>query len=225
MNRDEQRNRHETNLISHNNLNQIDYYHPVDQSSGGTWFGFNNCGFVMALLNRYQDTNTQAKTSRGIIIPTLLQSNSINDINTRLNNLSLPDFQPFDLIITSLTSCHRFSWNGKDLTNTEIPLNCPFVLSSSSIDSDFILKHRYQLFDQFKQQQNQSQNTILKNFHLQQNKKDTSSSVFMSREHTHTKSLSQVVLNKDTLKYAYYTEQNLKQMPLQCQTIDLNLSC
>ncbi len=42
MNRDEARFRHETNLIQHHTSAQTEYYHPVDQSSGGTWFGFNS---------------------------------------------------------------------------------------------------------------------------------------------------------------------------------------
>ena len=54
MNRDELRTRQETNEILNQSSDLTNYYHPVDLLSGGTWFGYNNKGLVMALLNRYQ---------------------------------------------------------------------------------------------------------------------------------------------------------------------------
>jgi len=231
MNRDEHRHRHETNQVRHIKSAVTEYYHPVDQSSDGTWFGFNNYGHVMALLNRYQENNSKACKSRGTIIPDLLPLQSTSEIMSAITHLGLIDFEPFDLIYSDYESILRFSWNGKQLNKIEIANNMPYILSSSSVNMESIFAYRSKLFDSFTQiKSNKTEEKILKNFHLYQDINDTSSSVFMSREYTHTKSICQVTLSLDELSYQYYTQNNLQKRDnhmnnLRCQIINLSLIC
>ncbi len=198
MNRDEFRGRDELNSINHSNGNCF----PVDKASGGTWFGFNQQGTVMALLNRYQDSQVLTKTSRGILIPQLLQSNSIDLTLNQL--LAQYLFNPFDLVSTNQTHLIQYGWTGKKLIKAK--QNIPFFISSSSVDSQIVLSHRMNLFTKF-QPVNQEQ--ILTQLHLFQDGSDKSASIYMSREQTHTKSISQVVIENNSLTFNYLTEKNL----------------
>lgn len=229
MNRDEAILRCESNQILQNSSIQTTYYHPVDKSSGGTWFGFNNHGFVMALLNRYQESNNNAHESRGLIIPYLLQFKSKDKVLTEINHFSLENFNPFDLIISNSESIHQICWDGMQLSYQDIDLDQPFILTSSSINSDYVFNHRYELFNSFnKANSNVTPELILNNFHLCQNKNDDGSSVYMSRENSHTKSISQITLNKQQLNYQYYNQQHLQNLkkklhPILFQNISLKL--
>ena len=59
MNRDELRTRKEAGVLHSKSINDIRFFHPVDLVSGGTWFGVNNQGVILALLNRYQAPQTK----------------------------------------------------------------------------------------------------------------------------------------------------------------------
>jgi uncharacterized protein with NRDE domain len=202
MNRDEYRTRHESNKIKCNN----GCYYPVDNQSLGTWFGFNQNGMVMALLNRYQDQHLDksinSPSTRGIIIPQLLQAKSYETVFSDL--LAKHLFNPFDLMVINSTKVTQFSWNGINLIQTEHGF--PYFISSSSVDSDAILAHRKQLFLDFKAV---NQQQILSHLHLAKDESDTSSSINMSRDSTHTKSISQVLIENGKLTYHYLTENNL----------------
>lgn len=207
MNRDEQRERVESkNIYAENNL-----YYPVDKKSGGTWFGFNQHGIVMALLNRYQDTSitsTCNTTSRGAIIPLLLTYQQIQQVNSALLSLPLSEVKPFDLVVNSNHTIMKYSWNGTDLNRQKY--KSPFFLSSSSVDAKTVLPYRKQKNITFLSKQNKVKaENILLNLHLSQDKKDTSSSILMSRRLTHTKSISQVIIKDNELNYQYIDEKKL----------------
>ena len=204
MNRDEFRGRDELNTINHSNGNCF----PVDKISEGTWFGFNQQGVVMALLNRYQDSQVLTKTSRGILIPQLLQSNSIDSTLNQL--LAKYLFNPFDLVTTNKAHLIQYSWTGNKLI--KVKQSTPFFISSSSVDSQIVLSHRMNLFTKFSPV---NEEQILTQLHLSQDKLDKSASIFMSREETHTKSISQVIIEKNEINYYYFTENNLQKLEME----------
>ena len=240
MNRDEYRNRSEVNTIKHTTSQSIQTYYPVDKLSGGTWFGYNNQGSVLAILNRYHEANVKNPTSRGIIIPQLLKQPSFTKAYENLKELLLNNtFNPFDLIYADIFETHKLSWNGEKLIKIQLCHNNAFMLTSSSINKDDVLTKRYQYFKKFNENHlnpHKCQFNILNKLHLQQDTDDKSSSILMSRSETHSKSICQLILSKNKLEYYYFNEQDLihlentsqsrnsqSDMYLQCQHNELNI--
>ena len=216
MNRDEVRSRDETNEIEqHDGI-----FYPVDKTAGGTWFGYNEHGTVMALLNRYQDKQIETENSRGLIIPALLKS---HNISVDLDKLLEKDFNPFDLIIINHIQIIHCCWNGKELSIST--KSYPFFISSSSIDPQRVLNFRTRKFFDFEAK---SGRNILTDLHLVQDINNTSASIYMSRDITHTKSISQLCLKSESLNYHYFTEESLTKLSkkdpyLQCQNLSLEI--
>ena len=94
MNRDESRARHEAGIKARE-ASKVNLLFPVDGLAGGTWFGINDSGVVMALLNRYQAQHVRNPITRGKIIPNCLSRGSYNNIFEHLNN------QSFFLLMTN----------------------------------------------------------------------------------------------------------------------------
>ena len=69
--------------------------------SKGTWFGINQDGLAMALLNRYQDPIKDTKLSRGRFIPKLLLEKNFEAIKNKFQKLHDQNDNSFDLIILS----------------------------------------------------------------------------------------------------------------------------
>lgn len=212
MNRDESRQRAEAGI------NQWQGEHtqalfPIDGLAGGTWFGINNTGVVMALLNRYQDPQVKNAPTRGQIIPSSLEQGSCANIINYLNRCDFTGFNPFDLFLITLNSEHHFSWNGQKITITQ---HCKEAMqfSSSGFDTALVLKKRQIRFEQQLKQHPQKAwqaKQILSQLHLHQDPLEPSNSVLMDRPHTHTKSTCQVILQESQNQFNYYPEASLAQ--------------
>jgi uncharacterized protein with NRDE domain len=227
MNRDEARNRTEANLIKQKTHTKTNAYYPVDKSSGGTWLGFNNYGTCLALLNRYHEAQHDNAISRGLIIPQLLAYDKLTDLEKALQEILKDKHNPFDLVFTDSKQVIKFSWNGHQLNKQKIIPSQPYMLSSSSVTTDKVLSIRAKKFQEYTKQHHQPHaQHILKTLHLQHQPSDASSSIFMSRADTHTKSISQIIINKGTLNYYYFDQLQLQLSPTnysQCHHKNLKL--
>ncbi|MBL4773476.1 MAG: NRDE family protein [Alcanivoracaceae bacterium] len=236
MNRDEARNRYEANIIKQVNNNTIQFFYPIDQLSTGTWFGFNNYGIVLALLNGYHQPHTDNAKSRGCIIPSLLKFDNLRQIEQKIDILLQHNFNPFDLVYTDTTRVIKFNWNGTNLLKDELSLQYTsnpqaYMFSSSSVDTQNILSKRADIFSAFRSNNAaylDNPEYILSNLHLQQDNSDSSGSILMSRFETHTKSISQIVMNNKKLDYYYIDETqmaiNSKLLPYRkCHHKNINL--
>lgn len=217
MNRDENINRPEGALVKTSQL-----LFPSDLPSSGTWFGVNQQATVMTLLNRYHDVNpalaeSTKKKSRGLIIPAALAHATTQQIIAYIRALDFVNYEPFDLLIFSHKKSMQFSWNGKLVKEYLIEPQKGLMITSSSVSTQAVIEHREKLFNSWMQQQTFSNNKTLaentiKQFHLIQDKSNPSWSVFMDRQHTHTKSICQLLVNDDDVQLAYYNQQKLAQI-------------
>ncbi len=199
MNRDEQRNRPEANMLSVTDTHCF----PVDERSQGTWFGINAHGLAIALLNRYQDTHHHMTAqSRGTIIPILLKCSTFQKARTALDTPNLNDFNPFDLIILNKNKYLHATWDRECLNINTHTLNRPFFITSSSERGAEIIEHRHAMFRNFIM----DKGNIIKDLHLNEDQNDKSSSILMNRENTHTKSIVQATLSSQTATIQYWTE-------------------
>jgi len=124
-----------------------------------------------------------------------------------LKQLMENNYNPFDLICYEKNLITQFSWNGQSLSQQHKEF--PFFISSSSVDTQRILKYREELFLNFKAINSYK---VLNELHLVEDEKDKNSSIFMSRKHTHTKSVSQITITKQDIKYSYFNENELKEL-------------
>lgn len=151
MNRDESLTRSEGEPILHKVSGQWQYWYPVDALAGGTWFAVHANGWVLALLNRYQDEseNTVASggTSRGLLIPALLKHTDYAAFKRHFLSLSLEGFAPCDLWCFRHGERLQISWNGRNQQRLAFYDSKPFLTVSSSTDIEEANAYRRQCFE------------------------------------------------------------------------------
>ena len=212
MSRDEARLRSEAGLKQQQFAN-IQVLYPLDALAGGTWFGVNNTGVVMALLNRYQDPQSEDTTTRGAIIPAALAKGDYCDVLEHLNESDFSCFNPFDLWVMGIDSSYHYSWNGQRVTATK-RLEKALQFSSSSLNTELVLGKRHAQFALWLTQQVEGTwraPQILQQLHLHQDPLNISDSVLMDRPYSHSKSICQVHLQASQYQFSYYPEASLNQ--------------
>ncbi|MGV6850557.1 MAG: NRDE family protein [bacterium] len=222
MNRDEHKARDEAKKlqINYDQQSQLKSAFPVDLLSSGTWFGVNNAGVIMALLNRYQDRveSKSIQRSRGSIIPSLLKSGSIDEVNEKLKCFNASGFEAFDLYAFSSEYYLHFSWNGEIEKLSKQRHESFFFTSSSSVSYEQTFALRKEGFIRSMQDEKRHKKNLPEQIlkaHLFQDQNNTSQSIFVERETIHTKSICQVVMDEQQTKLDYFTQHNLKQMKAQ----------
>lgn len=201
MNRDEQRSREEEGKLFFSD----DTCFPLDKLSQGTWIGMNNNGLVFALLNRYQEPHYKNNMrSRGEIIPALLHSFTTQEAVQKLKEFTFEKFNPFDLVIISIEKLLQVTWNGQHLKIEDKDFQKPFFITSSSEKIEEVLEYRQDIFAEFTKNYSNNAEFILQKLHLQCAKDYENLSICMSREKTHTKSATQIIISSDAIEMFYW---------------------
>jgi uncharacterized protein with NRDE domain len=210
MNRDEARLRHEAGLRQQQQ-NGLKLLYPIDGQAGGTWFGVNNHGVVLALLNRYQDPQFSSAPTRGNIIPQALAYGDFNLVKKHLSEQNYQGYNPFDLLLVANDKCLHLSWNGRHLS-TYIVNEKALLISSSARNTDAVLAKRQEHFQQWLRRTPElSAEAVLQHIHLQHNPDSQADSVLMDRSDAHSKSICQVLVDANCCEFNYYPEASLQQ--------------
>lgn len=204
MNRDELIEREEDAPLLHHLSYEVHAWYPVDAVSEGTWFGVNNYGLVLSILNRYQENNPQALVSRGKIIPYLLVNKDIMSCLKSLEKMHLHHFMPFTLLLVQGDMLIKVVWNGVEMSQYANSYSKPFLITSSSIELESVTAWRKRAFDNFLFMNKHLNPQLLMNFHTSGAKDNLSYSVNMTREGRHTKSITQVVLAQEYARVRHY---------------------
>jgi Transport and Golgi organisation 2 len=89
------------------------------EPDGGSWIGVNDRGLALALINWYERPQRESAlmTSRGVVIPHLLEADGIRAAGALLKNLPLARINPFRLVAISLSqsTIREWRWDGKTL--------------------------------------------------------------------------------------------------------------
>lgn len=215
MNRDEARSRHEYPALFYPDGGTKIVY-PRDAQAGGTWFGVNCAGVVLALLNRYQDPQLEGKRSRGWLIPELLTLNSVSEMRGRFNaQFAFDEYNPFDLVFIDAEQIIQLSWNGC-VSNWQIH-NAPCFFTSSSLRPVDVIALRQAHFDEWLNSRIDLPLTaeqIVHQLHWAEGA-DPETAIRMRRLQTHSKSLCQVSLAPEMLALCYWNEATLNQLDAQ----------
>ncbi len=215
MNRDESLERSESTPLFSEESGQGSwrYWHPVDGAAGGTWFGVHANGWVLALLNRYQDqqtvqsdavTSRRVKTSRGHLIPSLLQYDDFSQLKKALLSLRLENYSPCDLWCFSPTERIQVSWSGQRHMRSTNTSNSPFFTYSSSTDVEEAGHYRKAQFQRFLEGTRSAEHALV-DLHQDPCSHNASLGFNMSRPGRHTKSICQAILGEGAPSLHYMT--------------------
>ena len=133
---------------------------PLDGDFGGTWLAVNDGGVTLALHNAYtaaRDPGPEPPggyTSRGLLVLSLADAESADDVRRRLRSLPLDSFRGFLLTTFGPDGRPRLArWTGDELVFAEASeRSMPLV--SSSFDTDEVRSRRVELFRRLKQELN-----------------------------------------------------------------------
>lgn len=200
MNRDEARDR-AAEVPPSIHHDDVSWLAPSDSARGGTWIGTNDRGVVACLLNGYVegDSFLRAKAtegkSRGAIIPWLMTLGGAHDIrDATMTNFDPHRFMSFSLIVVQHDSLDAFHWRGGgDLLHESHQDEWTFF-SSSSWNTDDVIAWRRRAFEDWCEG---GFATIgaLPSLHVLYPEGKHEWSPLMDREHTCTRSITQIELS------------------------------
>jgi hypothetical protein len=179
---------------------------PRDPDGGGTWIGVNRAGLVAAMLNRNsgphegqigsgfrRTSSSRHPTSRGIIVPFLLQFERAADALAHLERLSATSFAPFRVVLVD----GRFTWTaagggGLRLEVERYRLVRPHVFASSGLGDALVERPRRRLFQELVLNRRNGLLAAQAAFHRHHWPNAPAISVLMSRVDARTVSRTQV---------------------------------
>ena len=219
MNRDELRTRNEAGILHSTSAGETRLFYPVDAVSGGTWFGVNNKGVILGLLNRYQAPETQEAVTRGTIIPEALAQGNAHAVAEWLAAIDYRSRNPFDLFLVSRKAVQHFSWDGQDYLVSDVSFKHWFMFSSSAIQTEEVIAFRSSFFQAWHLEVGKKvddSDEIIRGFHMIQIPGMEGHSVLMDRDMAHTKSVIQADLmgKQLTLKYIPDVQEQSLDAPL-----------
>ena len=122
---------------------------PLDPAGGGTWVATSDAGLAFALLNVNGTAAAPVgRTSRGLVIPTLLGCDGLEAATSRALKLDCRDFSPFRLVMADARGCAVFSWDGRDRGLELLRLARPLLLTSSGLGDALVEAPRRRLFEE-----------------------------------------------------------------------------
>ncbi len=207
MNRDELRTRKEHGLLHSRSGARARLHYPMDVASGGTWFGVNNRGVILCLLNRYQAPQKDTATSRGDIVLRALEQGDYDSIADWLEKLDTKPYNPFDAFLVRRKKILHFTWDGVTWNNEEPGFRHWYLFASSGVLIEEVTAFRQNLFHAWSQEIGNKladADEILRGFHLIQIDGMETHSVLMERERSHTKSVIQAELDSRIVRLRYF---------------------
>ncbi len=208
MNRDEAVDRHEGPPHRWLDSDQPRRWFGTDKASGGSWFGVNEFGLAIALLNRYQAHNPDASRSRGELIPSLLPAPDRSAAERRLNAASWSLYAPFDLLLIDQWGISHHQWDGQCARHWEEPPG-PALYTSASVASSTATLYRQRVFRRHLASGSPPDADALLELHRTRCPERPALGLLMERPGRHTKSLCQALLGNDSVHTRHLTRKQL----------------
>lgn len=86
---------------------------PLDREAGGTWIGFNQKDVLVAVTNRWTDTNLDGERSRGLLVRDALAEESAEDASRFIEReLRARSYRGCNLLVADPTAAVLLEWDG-----------------------------------------------------------------------------------------------------------------
>jgi len=182
---------------------------PTDGDFGGTWIGSNEFGISVCLLNDVNLTggsrphlSDRPYTSRGLVLPALMNSQSVIEVCERLWKSDLTTFAPFTLAaLEPNQDAAVVEWTGAE-KNVLLSADRYLPLVSSSFDADNVRAKRRMEF-QGLQSRRKPDAELLHRFHEDHGPRRDAYSPCMHRPDAETVSFSWVKVTPEEVDFFY----------------------
>jgi hypothetical protein len=184
----------------------VRYLAPIDADAGGSWFGANEYGVTLCLVNHYPQISSSAAAtrifrSRGLLLTGLMDCGSSAAAVQRLRIEKLEQYRPFLLLAFELHK--RFfmiEWNGtamqtRQLNSGDLPM------TSSSFNTAEVVSLRRENFAKLRVENNRA---ALIDFHRSHVPERGAFSVCMHRNDAETVSFTHLQVTNTTAALRYY---------------------
>jgi hypothetical protein len=199
---------------------------PTDPLAGGTWLAVNDAGLVLALLNGNPPTRDRAAPkpprSRGEVIPSVLDCDSLSAALSACEQLSYRDFAPFRLVLVGGGLVADVRWDGCEPMVMSRLLGAPQMFTSSGLGDHLVEGPRRMLFEQMFESGAESWEAAQYEFHRHRWAGREHLSVNMSRESARTVSHSVITLDAVEAVFAYHPD--APDQPAELTTVRLPLA-
>jgi len=191
----------------------LDSDHPkrwfgTDEATGGSWFGVNEYGLAVALLNRYQEHNPEASHSRGELIPSLLRAPSRSAAEHQLDTTAWPLYDTLDIFLIDHNGMTHTQWDGRCTQRWYEPPG-PSLYTSASAALAAATLYRQRIFRRHLTSGPPFDPDRLINVHRTRCAERPALGLLMERPGRHTKSLCQAVLGDNHIHARYFTRSDL----------------
>jgi hypothetical protein len=127
---------------------------PIDPVSGGTWVAGNDAGLAMTVLNVNQEGRKKGTTSlprsRGMIIPSLLHSDTLTSALSQATGLEQTRYAPFRLVLADRKEWAEVRSDGQRLKlMSRTAIVEPVFFTSSGLGDHLVEEPRRRLFVEF----------------------------------------------------------------------------
>ncbi len=196
MNRDERQDREAEISPVHDGT----AIYPRDGAAGGTWVAATDAGESFCLLNRYDAVEYAPTASRGEIILRCIKNSA-----GWLSPETLSAYISFTLLHVTLNTLQQYDWNGVTLECSAPSIEPYFHLSSSSWNAEQVLAFRKEQAETWwKEGAALDVEKNIPTYHIKSVADKEAYSVCVSRPHTHTKSITQIAVEKGAIPNMKY---------------------
>ncbi|NQU09882.1 NRDE family protein [bacterium] len=198
--RDEQRSRAIAEPPAIRTVRDVRSLAPRDPQGGGSWVGVNEFGLSLSLLNYYPQPESAPPgphPSRGLLLTSLLDTRSPDEIAGVLGQRPLAEYPPFLLLTVAPRVRPRLvRWDGHRLASE---INPAPPVTTSSFDPAGVARARQEQFAALRHSGTQA----LRHYHLSRDPRGDAYSVWMNRPEARTLSLSHIAVTRETITFDY----------------------
>jgi hypothetical protein len=123
---------------------------PQDPQGGGTWIAANSAGLVFVLLNAHPTTvpPPSALRSRGLVIPSLADAATLEEVAFRIDDVPATQFAPCRLLAADGLDVAEFVMRNGHWGVAMERIDRPLLFTSSSLGDAIVAGPRRMLFQQ-----------------------------------------------------------------------------
>jgi len=198
-------------------VGELELFFPKNVKAGGTWFAVNKHGRAACLLNgafvNHIKLDKHTK-SRGQL---LLDSFTYPNAKVFSEAIELENVEPFTLLMLDYSSgtLNQFveiRWDGEKKYVKQLSTTTPQIWSSVTLYNPEVQEKRNNLFSNWIENNSDSKNKNIMNFHFSKHGFNNEDAIFMSREgDLKTISISQLIIEKGKSDFIYKDVLNEKE--------------